>query len=38
MLATLDWHEAGLRPASYAARQVMALEKEPNREGELLGS
>lgn len=37
-LDTLDWHEAGLRPASYAAQQVMALEKELNRERELLGS
>lgn len=37
-LATLDWHEAGLRIASFAAQQVIVLEKELNQGGELLGS
>jgi hypothetical protein len=28
MFTTLEWHEAGLRAANYAARQVMVLWKE----------
>lgn len=38
MLATLEWHEAGLRTANYAAQQVMVLEKELDGEESSVGS
>lgn len=34
MLATLKWHKAGLRVASYAAQQVMILWRETDGWGE----
>lgn len=33
MLATLEWHKAGLRVANYAAQQVMILWKETDGRG-----
>lgn len=33
MLATLQWHRAGLRVANYAAQQVMTLWREMDRQG-----
>lgn len=37
MLATLEWHRAGLRVANYAAQQVMILWREMDRQGKAGG-
>lgn len=38
MLTTLEWHEAWLRAANYAAQQVIVLWKEKDGWGELMVS